>query len=116
MDGWTLFDIFIGLMVLVIGCGFLLMFIGWYFSNTDQEDDEDEEDEEEDSGRSVLNFGTAAPLYNVMVRSNAGGMWVPVYSNLENENLAWTYAEKVKAEEGRPVKITDSKGNLVGTV
>jgi len=107
MDDVTLFDLAIGLIVLVLGGGLFSMWvIGTLNSNPD----------EEDSGKSVLNFGTAALRYNITVRSKAGGDWIPVHSNVEKESLAWTLAEDVKAKEGRSVKITDSKGNLVGTL
>lgn len=53
--------------------------------------------------------------YNVLVRNNTGG-WVPRASNIESEQQAWNYAEQFKAEDGRPVKIEDNHGKLIGTL
>lgn len=51
--------------------------------------------------------------FNVLQRSNTGS-WVNRGTNL-SENSAWHLAEKLQ-EEGRPIQIKDTKGNLIASL
>ena len=98
MDDVTLFDIAIGLMVLVLGGG---LFIMWVVGKLNSDPDE------EDSGKSILQAGKAEVLYELSARTSAGG-WYVVASNKSWNEIVW-YMEKPE-HSGKILRLKGSDG------